>query len=94
MSKAPIVAIVDDDEAVRDALCELLLVLNLSCRAFDRAEAFMADYAPGKFDCLVTDVSMPGRSGLDMLQQLGRLGPRLPSSSSPPTQTLQPGRAP
>ena len=52
----------------------------------------MADYAPGKFDCLVTDVSMPGRSGLDMLQQLGRLGSPPPviivtADANPATRT-------
>jgi two-component system, LuxR family, response regulator FixJ len=78
LSKAPAVAIVDDDEAVREALSELLLVLDLSCRTFDRAEAFMAEYVAGKFDCLITDVSMPGRSGLDLLQWLRATGSAVP----------------
>jgi two-component system, LuxR family, response regulator FixJ len=78
LSKAPLVAIVDDDEAVREALSDLLLVLELSCRTFDRAEAFMAEYVPGRFDCLITDVSMPGHSGLDLLQHLRTIGSRMP----------------
>src|SRR5207248_4172591 len=78
LSKAPIVAIVEDDEAVREALSDLLLVLELSCRTFDRAEAFMAEYVPGKFDCLITDVSMPGQSGLDLLQRLRVIGSLMP----------------
>jgi two-component system, LuxR family, response regulator FixJ len=78
LSKIPIVAIVDDDEAVREALSDLLLVLDLSCRTFDRAEAFMAEYVPGKFDCLITDVSMPGRSGLELQERLRDLGSSMP----------------
>ena len=78
LSKAPIVAIVDDDEAVREALSDLLLVLDLACRTFDRAEAFMAEYVAGKFDCLITDVSMPGHSGLDLLQRLRSIGSAMP----------------
>jgi two-component system, LuxR family, response regulator FixJ len=78
LSKAPLVAIVDDDEAVREALSDLLLVLELSCRTFDRAEAFMADYVPGRFDCLITDVSMPGHSGLDLLQHLRTIDSAMP----------------
>jgi two-component system, LuxR family, response regulator FixJ len=78
LSKAPIVAIVDDDEAVREALSDLLLVLDLSCRTFDRAEAFMAEYVPGKFDCLITDVSMPGHSGLDLLWHLRSIDSSIP----------------
>ncbi|WP_198960820.1 response regulator transcription factor [Bradyrhizobium viridifuturi] len=78
MSKAPVVAIVDDDEAVREALSDLLLVQDVSCRAFDRAEAFMAEYVPGRFDCLITDVSMPGRSGIDLLQGLKSIGSSIP----------------
>lgn len=78
LSKVPIVAIVDDDEAVREALSELLQVLDLPCRTFDRAEAFMAEYVPGRFDCLITDVSMPGHTGLDLLQRLRRIGSPMP----------------
>ena len=78
LSKAPVVAIIDDDESVREALSDLLLVQDLSCRTFDRAEAFMADYVPGRFDCLITDVSMPGHSGLDLLQRLRTIGSSMP----------------
>ena len=78
LSKAPVVAIIDDDESVREALSDLLLVQDLSCRTFDRAEAFMAEYVPGKFDCLITDVSMPGHSGLDLLQRLRSIGSSIP----------------
>ena len=77
-SVAPIVAIIDDDEAVREALSDFLFALDLSCRTFDRAEAFMAEYAPGSFDCLITDVSMPGRSGLDLLYHLRSIDASMP----------------
>lgn len=38
----------------------------------------MAEYVPGEFDCLITDVSMPGRSGIELLQRLRSLGSRMP----------------
>jgi FixJ family two-component response regulator len=76
--KTPIVAVVDDDEAVREALSDLLLVLGLACRTFDRAEAFMAEYGRDHFDCLITDVSMPGRSGLELQERLRELGSSMP----------------
>lgn len=76
--KMPVIAIVDDDEAVREALSELLLVLELACQTFDRAEAFMAEYVPDRFDCLITDVSMPGRSGLELQERLRELGSSMP----------------
>jgi two-component system, LuxR family, response regulator FixJ len=74
----PVIAVVDDDEAMRDALCGLLQVLSMSCRAFDSAEAFLAAYAPGEFDCLVTDLHMPGLGGLELQQKLRALGSSLP----------------
>ena len=76
--RTPIVAVVDDDEAVREALSDLLLVMGLACRTFDRAESFMADYRPDRFDCLITDVSMPGRSGLELQERLRELGSSMP----------------
>jgi two-component system, LuxR family, response regulator FixJ len=91
LSKTPLVAIVDDDQAVREALCDLLLVLDVACRSFDRAEAFMAEFVPGRFDCLITDVSMPGRSGLELQERLRELGSSMPvifitADTSPATE--------
>lgn len=71
-------AIVDDDEDVREAFSDLLLVLGLQCRAFDRAETLLAEYEPGAFDCIVTDVRMSGMSGLQLLQRLRGLDASLP----------------
>ncbi|QRM34611.1 response regulator (plasmid) [Microvirga sp. VF16] len=68
----------DDDEAIRDALSDLLLVMGYTCYVFDRAEAFLAADAPGRFDCLITDIRMPGMSGLDLLQRLKTKGSTIP----------------
>jgi len=73
-----VIAVVDDDEAVREALRELLQVLSISCRTFDRAEAFLAAYRPGEFDCLITDLRMPGMGGLELQQKLRALGSSIP----------------
>jgi FixJ family two-component response regulator len=74
----PVVAVVDDDEDIRDALSDLLLVMGYSCQAFDRAEAFLAAHVPDRFDCLITDIRMPGMSGLDLLQHLEAAGSTMP----------------
>jgi len=74
----PVIAVVEDDEAMREAFCDLLQVLGLSCRAFDRAEAFLAAYEPRAFDCLISDVQLPGISGLELLQRLKGMGSAMP----------------
>jgi FixJ family two-component response regulator len=74
----PVIAVVDDEEAIRDALSDLLLVMGYSCQTFDRAESFVAADVPGRFDCLITDIRMPGMSGLDLLQRLKAAGSTLP----------------
>jgi two-component system, LuxR family, response regulator FixJ len=78
LSDPPVIAVVDDDEAMREAISELLEVLALPYRTFDAAEAFLAAYAPGAFDCLVTDVRMPGISGLELQRRLKSLGSTMP----------------
>lgn len=78
MPNPPVIAVVDDDEAMREALSELLQALALPCRTFDGAEAFLSAYAPGSFDCLITDVRMPGISGLELQQKLKSLGSTIP----------------
>lgn len=76
---------------MREALSDLLLVLGLSSSTYDRAEAFLAEYAPGVFACVITDVRMSGMSGLELLRQLRRLGDAVPvivitSDTSPETR--------
>jgi two-component system response regulator FixJ len=78
LSKVPVIAIVDDDEAMRDALCELVQVMGFSTEAFDCAAAFLAGLAPGRFDCLITDVRMPGMDGIDLQRRLRALGSTMP----------------
>ena len=78
MPNPPVIAVVDDDEAMRLALSELVEVLSLTCRDFDRAEAFLAAYEPQAFDCLITDLSLPGLGGLELQRKLRALGSSLP----------------
>lgn len=78
MSNPPVIAVVDDDEAVREALCDLLQVENLTCCGFESAAAFLMDYAPDRFDCLVTDIRMPGLDGFELQTHLRALGADLP----------------
>jgi len=63
---------------MREALSELLEVLSLSCLVFERAEAFLAALSPGRFDCLITDLHLPGVGGLELQRRLKALGSSIP----------------
>jgi len=63
-----IVYIVDDDEAVRDSLCELLASENLQTLAFSSASDFLNRCSPSMHGCALFDVRMPEISGLELLQ--------------------------
>lgn len=78
MSHTPTIAIVDDDDAVREALSDLLQVYSFTSRAFDSAEAFLAVYRQDAFDCLITDLRMPGMGGLALLKRLAAIGSSIP----------------
>ncbi len=93
MSKPPLIAIVDDDEAVRDALCDLLQVEGLEGRPFAHGAAFLADETAHECDCLVTDVRMPGIDGMELHYRLRMLGSPMPvifitSSDDPAARAL------
>jgi FixJ family two-component response regulator len=77
-SKTPTIAVVDDDEAVRDALSNLLASLDLGVATFASAEAFLASPACRSAACLIADVQMPGMSGLDLRRHLAESDNRLP----------------
>lgn len=78
MDLRPLIAVVDDDAAVRDALADLIEVFGFECRSFDGCESFLAAHAPGVFSCVITDLNLLGASGLQLQQRLRTLEPSLP----------------
>ncbi|HMO45693.1 MAG TPA: response regulator [Rubrivivax sp.] len=67
---APLVGVVDDDAAVRQALCRLLAGAGWPAAAFASAEEFLARAPLAQLACLVLDYRLPGLSGLELLQRL------------------------
>lgn len=78
MTVLPIVAVIDDDESVRDSLTPLLQELGYAVQAFRSAEEFLASDMPGQTRCLVLDVAMPGLSGPDLQELLIAQGRTIP----------------
>lgn len=75
---SPCIAIVDDDESVREALRNLLRSVGYEVRAFCSAEDFLGRPESDAFSCLVTDIQMPGMGGLELQKRLVASGPPLP----------------
>jgi FixJ family two-component response regulator len=77
---AVLVALVDDDESVRESLPDLLRELGYEARAFASAEAFLADAeSMSRAGCLILDVVMPGISGPELHTELLRRGRSIPT---------------
>lgn len=70
--------VVDDDEAMRDALSALLRSVGLPVKTFDSAAGFLEAFDPERAGCLLLDVRMPGMSGLDLQRHLGEHHGSLP----------------
>ncbi len=62
--------LVDDDEAIRDALAWLLKSRGLPCTTYDCGETFLAAWTPKLAGCVILDMRMPGMSGLDCFDAL------------------------
>lgn len=75
---AALAHIVDDDEAIRDALAWLFETRGVASRAWGSAEAFLADYANTMHGCVVLDIRMDGMSGLECYDRLLAIGCRMP----------------
>lgn len=74
----PTVIVIDDDEYVRDALHGLFRSIGLSVELFASAQAFLDTDRPDSPGCMVLDVRLPGKSGLDFYDELNRKGVRRP----------------
>lgn len=70
MAKRNLVAIVDDDAFVREALPDLLRSFGLEARPFGSAAAFLASDSLARTGCLVLDVTMPGMTGPQLQAEL------------------------
>jgi len=88
----PLIAVVDDDDGVRDSLKMLLESAGFACGTFESGEAFLREFqarepqgreignaAEGQpYACLLLDVRMPGVGGLEVLERLAAAGPSIP----------------
>ncbi len=72
-SEKGIVHVIDDDEAVRDSLTFLLRTAQLEVRSYASATAFLDSLVDTGVSCVITDVRMPGLSGVDLLRRLKEL---------------------
>jgi two-component system CheB/CheR fusion protein len=77
--RAPIMFVVDDDGAVREAMRDLLQEDGRTVEIYASSEAFLAAYRPGREGCLLVDAQMPGMGGLALLQRLHNEGTWLPA---------------
>ncbi len=79
MHDSPVIHIVDDDAAVRQSLAFLLSSAGHAVRLYDSAVAFLAGLPAVTGGCLITDMRMPGMTGLELLHELSAKACDLPA---------------
>ena len=70
MPKVPVISIVDDDQSMRDATSALVRSLGFAVATFASAEDFLQSDRVDDTSCLITDVQMPGLSGVELQNRL------------------------
>jgi FixJ family two-component response regulator len=76
--ESPIVVVVDDDAAIRDALRSLIRSVGLRVELFASPREFLQGKRPDAPSCLVLDVRLPGKSGLDLQRELADANIHIP----------------
>lgn len=74
----PVIAVVDDDKSFRRAIMSFIRSLGYGAAAFDSAEALLKSDQIQDIDCLITDLQMPGMTGIELQDRLIAQGHRLP----------------
>ncbi|MBN3765798.1 response regulator [Burkholderia sp. Ac-20365] len=78
MQEVPVISIVDDDESIRLALSSLIRSMGWTAHVFESAQAFLDSGLIPAVSCLISDIQMPGMTGLELQQRLLDDGHRLP----------------
>jgi FixJ family two-component response regulator len=78
MAGATLVAIVDDDESLRQSLPDLVSKFGFSVQAFTSAQEFLDSDCVDRTKCLILDVAMPGMCGPSLQRELSRRGQSIP----------------
>jgi FixJ family two-component response regulator len=73
-----LVAVVDDDESVRESLPDLLREFGCAVRTFSSAEDFLASNCVEQTECLILDIAMPGMTGPELQQELKQRQQQIP----------------
>ena len=79
MSDPTLISIVDDDQLFRESMRKLVMLLGYTVVEFPSAADFLASHLLPKTACLVTDVHMPGMSGVELHGRLIKLGYAIPT---------------
>ncbi|HLZ82368.1 MAG TPA: response regulator [Caulobacteraceae bacterium] len=74
-----VIAIVEDDESFREAVAGLIDAIGFQAAQYASAEAFLDSDGPLTSACLITDVQLPGMSGLELSRRLIELGIAIPT---------------
>ena len=79
LTEHPSIAVIDDDQPVRDSLRRLLKSLGYSVATFASAAEFLASPAMPETGCLIADVQMPGMTGIELYGHLTAAGHEIPT---------------
>ena len=78
MPPGPLITIIDDDASIRAATASLLRSVGYLTQCFESADAYLDAGDDRTCDCVLTDISMPGTSGLELAEHLSAMSPALP----------------
>ena len=79
MLNRTLISIVDDDQPYRESMRKLIMLLGYTVEAFPSATDFLASRVVPETACLVTDVNMPGMTGVELHRQLVDAGYAIPT---------------
>ena len=78
MATVPLISIIEDDDRVRMATGGLVVTLGYNVETFESGEAFLDSQSLEKTQCLIADIQLPGMSGPQLQQHLGKVGAKIP----------------